>query len=499
MPTTIPYDPALVLGNIVTDEFFNALDQIAKAQSPMDGAQDSMNDLITLRRSMDMTVEELVQLGLGDEAMKPLRDEITKLNKQIGDAAGDYITSCTTGLATVQTAKKGLRAIHHGPESPIDYNRTQTKKMPLSADSMRMNVQYFSYDSNTQSSDSHAATVAGFVAESTSFLGDSYSMQAAASAARQTSSQTSSHNLDGTLVIAVTCTHKDAVLLAPFILDPDKAARVWNQLHPDDAIKTGDPSGISIDAGKDDGATPKNDMKVISGATYGSSFVGMVHVLKQENTSASQAMESVAASMQAQFAVSCWFADESGGFGADSSMSDDIKNLLSTQSISSHVSLVTMGVIPSIKSNTVQIGVKQFADFDPAKMMEKLATLANATSGDKKSVALAASAARTGGQMVALEGATIQNVMSSLADIDDGQNKMLDINSLMTALDDYVDKAIAGDIGVPVNYYVKAITKIDIEQAWVGKYFPDQHFITISVDDSHTGPNPAPPTPAPAG
>jgi hypothetical protein len=34
-----------------------------------------------------------------------------------------------------------------------------------------------------------------------------------------------------------------------------------------------------------------------------------------------------------------------------------------------------MGIIPSIKSNQVKIAVQQFVDFDPAKEMEKLATL----------------------------------------------------------------------------------------------------------------------------
>jgi hypothetical protein len=63
-----------------------------------------------------------------------------------------------------------------------------------------------------------------------------------------------------------------------------------------------------------------------------------------------------------------------------------------------------------------------------------------------------------------------------------------------------VDKAIAGEIGVPINYYLKSLTKTDIEQAWVAKYFPDQ-YITISVDDSHPGPQPGPtpgPTPQPS-
>ena len=104
-------------------------------------------------------------------------------------------------------------------------------------------------------------------------------------------------------------------------------------------------------------------------------------------------MTSLAFSLQWQFVVCSWFASETGGFGVDSSFANDIKNLLSTQNITSHVSIIAMGSIPSIKSNQVQIGVKTFADFDPAKMMGKLAALANATTNDKSSVAASATAA----------------------------------------------------------------------------------------------------------
>ena len=116
-----------------------------------------------------------------------------------------------------------------------------------------------------------------------------------------------------------------------------------------------------------EGTDAEKFLSIISGATYGSSFVGMVHVLRVEDTTANQKMVSAAASMQEQFTVGGWFAKESGGFGVDASFQNDIKNLLSSQSISSHVTLTTMGTIPSIKSNQIQIGVKQFADFDPAK------------------------------------------------------------------------------------------------------------------------------------
>jgi hypothetical protein len=406
------------------------------------------------------------------------------VGRQISKAASEYAKTRIKQEQAIQPLKAQVQAVNVEVESPIDYVRTQIKKMPLSADSLKMDAQYFSFDENKQSADNTIATIKAFVSESTSFLGDELSTQASTAAARQVSRQVETHQVAGTLVITASCTHKDAALLAPFVLDVDKAIRVWNTLYKDesDKIKVNDVASLTKIA-QEEGTTSEKFLPLLSGATFGSSFVGMVHVLRTESTESSQAMTSLAASMQAQFQVGSWFANESGGFGVDSSFANDIKNLLSTQNITSHISIIATGSIPSIKSNQVQIGVKTFADFDPAKMMTNLATLANATSNDKNSVAASASAARTGAQMLAIQGSQVANVMLGLDKIDDGANKLLDINSMMTAFEDYVDKAIAGEIGVPINYYVKSISRAQLAEMWVAKYFPNR-YLMIAGDDT---------------
>lgn len=502
MPSTIPYSPALALGNLVSQDVLAAVVGMSQAQTPINEAKDELNALITTRRSLDMTVQELVELNVSDADLKPLFDQLSDLNKQLPQVAANYGKLQAANLPQLKTSRtalnKALSMVSSQVESPIDYNRTQIKKMPLSADSMTMDVQYFSYDQNAQSAQSTIATIKGYIANQTSFLGEESSTQLATNAATQISQQTENHSVAGTLVITATCTHKDAVLLAPFILDVDKAVRVWNTVFQDKSQKL-DPSDVAslqkIAAESDTTAENNaNSLTLLSGATYGSSFVGMVHVLRKDSTSSSQNMVSLAASLQEQFTVGGWFAKESGGFGVDASFSNDIKNLLSSQNVTSHISLVTMGSIPSIKSNQVQIGVKTFADFDPAKMMGNLAALANATTSDQKSVADSATAAQTGAQMLAIQGSTVSNVMLGLSSIDDGQNKILDINSLMTAFEDYIDKAIAGNIGVPINYYTKTITKSQLAEMWVAKYYPGK-YLAISGDDSApAGGSPTAPT-----
>jgi len=486
---SIPFDPALVLGNLVDETILSAVLDISKAAAPADAAQEQLNSLILARRSLNMTIHELTGLGVDPaDVIKNSAD----LDKQLKDAAVAYAKAIVQSQKDILAAK-GKRAaipVNVENESPIDYNRTGIKQMPLSADSLKMDAQYFSLDENQEGASNTVATIKDYVSATTSFLGTSRSIEATSAVGAQLSSQYQNHDIAGTLVITAGCTHKDAVLLAPFVVDPDKAIRVWNMVFPDDQISTDNPSQLISSVMKAAGDPSKQkSLKLISGATYGSSFVGMVHVLRTESTTSSQQMYSTAASLQATLTAGAWFAKADGGFGVSESFANDVKRLLSLQQISSHCGLVTMGVIPSIVSNTVILGVKEFKDFDADSMMSKLALLNNATASDQQTVASDADAARTGGQMAALLATNVNSVMTGLSNLDDQSNRMIDINTLMTSFEDYVNKAIAGSVGVPINYYIKTLPKAALAHLWVSKYYPQ--YLAISEDDSGRG-GPAP-------
>lgn len=483
MPSSIPYDPSLTLGNIISQEKLTNVINIAKAQGPADAAENELNSLISMKRSMDMTVQELINMSVDPAA---LITAVEKVGPQISKAASDYASAKVKSEQTIQPLRAKMYGVSESVESPLDYNRTKIKTdLPLAADTMQLNVQYFSFDENRQDSKTHAATVASFVSGSVSYLGDHFSSQASGSAQNQMNSQYSRHSIAGTLVISISCTHKNALVLAPFILDVDKAIRVWNQLFPSDMIKPDDLASLAKIASQADTPNAKS-FNILSGATYGSSFVGMVHVLNTTTSQSNQSMYSVAESMQAQFKIGGWFADAEGGFGVSSSFSNSVKNLLSTQNINSHCTLTAMGLIPSIKSNSVKMAVQQFSDFDGKSSMDSLSTLQNATATQQSTVDSSAEAARTGAQMLSMQNAKIKGVLSATSEIDDGANKMLDINSLMEGMDDYIQKAMAGNIGVPINYYLKSITAKQLAEMYVAKYYPGQ-YTTESGDDSGTG------------
>lgn len=291
-------------------------------------------------------------------------------------------------------------------------------------------------------------------------------------------------------MISLTCTHKNARIFSPLILDLDKMVAAWNKTFPQEAIDT---KKSPLELWKDqESSSNKEHLYMLSGATYGSSFVGMVHILKSDSMTTIQNMEGIAEKLQAQFKMGRWFANHQGGFGVEHSFANSVKNLISSQNIQSHCSLATMGIIPSIKSNQVKMGVKQFADADPEKEMQKLATLQGATATDNNSLESSANAALTGGQMISLHNATIQSTLTGLAEIDDGQNGVIDINSMMTAMDDYVEKCTTGDsnIGVPINYYLKALDKTTTLKAWLEKYYPKGNL--GGSDKPEPGPEPEP-------
>jgi len=486
MPSVIPYDPSLVLGSLVLQSKLDNLVAISAIQAPVDTAEDTMNSFIAMKRSIDMTIQELINMEVDPTA---LISESQDIGKMIQDAAIKYAKAKLDAETQIQPLKAKILGVHDDVESPVDYNKTQIKQMPISADSLKMNVQYFAFDENEEDSNTHAATVKSFVSDELDIFGDSYKGQVSDAVQSQMNSQHSRHSISGTLVVSVTCTHKNALLLAPFILDVDKAIRVWNRVYPDDMIKTDSVTNMTATA-VESGTGLEKSLTVLSGATYGSCFVGMVHVLNTKDTQSSEVMFSVASSLQGQFSVGGWFATESGGFGVDSSFSNDAKNLLSSQNITSHCTLVTMGSIPSIKSNQVQMGVKGFADDDGAKSMAALQKLQNATAADKTTVDSSATAARTGGQFIALQASKVTSALSALADIDKQANKLIDSNSMMDALDDYIQKCLGGNLGVPINYYTKPITKSQLAEMWMAKYYPTK-FLAISGDDSAPAAAPA--------
>ena len=428
MPSTIPFDPSLVLGNIADPGKIEALQKVAEAKRPIDLAQDDLNSLIATERSLAITLQELINMQVDTKSLTKFTTQIDKVKKDLATQAGVYAAAVLTNGPKVQAAKKkvkGSDSINAEVESPIDWNKSSIKKMDISSDSMSVDAQYIRNENEQDGSDAHASSLAAHAsAKVSTIFGPSWGAQCASSVHDSVLSQTSNHSIEGTLIITATCTHKAADIFAPFILDPEKGIRAWNVYNPGE--------GKSINT-TDEGSMAKRikdqtvGMKLISG----SSFVGMAHILKLDETTSSQSSHSSTSALEAQFEEGGFFAHMEGRFGVDAEFSNNVKSMLSTSNIQAHADVITMGIIPTLKSNEVAASIKTLQP-SAQDVMTQLASVQSASDGSVNAgMAAGAKKARDGASFKDLNSDYLKTVVSSLKDGDVSQNKVINTNSLM--------------------------------------------------------------------
>ncbi len=466
MPSSIAYDhPSLVLGTVVDTQLLDSLDQVADLQQIIDAAQEKMNSLLMMRRSFAMTLNELLDMNVD---VSDLKAEIQKLDTQISKAAAEYMNVRLKNETDIQQVKGKLSQlkINTHTESPLDFSKSQLTSQPLAYESMKLDAQYFSFGSNLESDT--LANIESYVKSANADLGKGAN-EVAKEATSKIQEQHENHSIAGTLVITACCMHKHVSMFDPFVLDVNKAIATWNStLGKDDMIDTSNPSALAT-ASQNPSANPsKNSLSILSGAAYGSSFVGMVHVL---NTEASSPAEDRIASLNEKLKLGGWLENAAGGFGVDGETMSEVKKMLSTQQVSSHVSLVTMGAIPTISSTQIDMGVKQIMKPD----QEAINQMMQVDTNGSENVQRGSDMSREGNQLLSIQKAKIQSVMQGLEKIDQGSNQVMDINSLMSAFDNYL-QVISKDndiTGSPIRFYTKKITKNQLIKQWLKKYYSE--------------------------
>lgn len=463
MPGTIPYNhPSLVLGHVADTRVMKKLQQMARLQFVTEAAQEKLNALVQMKRGMTMTMSELRGMGVD---LKEMEAKLKEIDAGIGSAANEYMTVYLQNETALATLKSEL-ANEAGdrmdtPESPIDFEASTLTKQPLSAESLKLDSQYFSMESNLQGD--VIANIETFVRDAAGEGGG----QVAKAVSAQVVNQNRNHHVCGTLIIVANCTHRNAGLLSPLVIDPDKAIKAWNQTHETSRRIVSPESEVPGREGGDE----EEGMTLITGAAYASSFVGMVHIL-QAGTEQTGTFDKLKEQLEQKLRIGGWLSNVSGGVGVDPAMLEEVKGFLSTQSVSTHISVVTMGVAPSIKSNTLKMGVKQLAEVDDSKLQRILnppkteisTTASESTEACDKRRILHAQNMKTG------------SLVSTMAEIDRKDNQVLDINSLMTALDNYIEYVTNDDElkGAPVHFYTRMLTRSDILRLWHEKYRPKE-------------------------
>ena len=124
MPNSIPYDhPSLVLGNIVDTQVLEVLKKIEVAQNSTEAAQQKMNSFIAMKRSVAMTINELMNINLD---ISDLQKEIKTIDISISQSAQSYIAERIKNETSIQKLKEQLSQLELNEtlESPVDYGKS---------------------------------------------------------------------------------------------------------------------------------------------------------------------------------------------------------------------------------------------------------------------------------------------------------------------------------------------------------------------------------------
>jgi len=470
MATSIPADSSLIMGHLVDPRRIEFVKKIAEAVEPQILEEENLNDLILSFREIASVYTDLKNMEASPRSLDTLQKELSTVKRKMAKSAIQLgrVTIASQIAVNDLHEQQGQSLMHIESNSPLDFVLSEVTKLPLSFDSMKMDVQFFHNEENIQGTMSHAATIAAHVGKEFSGLGSlKLTSNLSNSSRAAVLKQTDHYQIEGTIVISAHCTHKNSIVIDPFILDPVKAVSTWNNMYPSDIIRT-DPESIFKTALTSPASSKKDKDKalhIISGAGVASSFIGMVHVLKIEGSHSSQkSIAAMAQELQSMMTKFLSIAELSGDDNLASDFARSAKELLSRGELSNHCTLLTEGVTPRITSSTMKTSVKRMKP-DTKEIMSQLDAIKSANKAGMGSTA------KVGQQFMALNGDHTSNTVSALSSYDAQNNKNIDVNSMMTAFTNYIQQVNEGDVGVPVNFSIRNFYKRDIAMGYISKYY----------------------------
>lgn len=472
---TIPADPGMVIGNIVNPERIKNLMAIAEKQQPKIVAQDTLNNLIQSNYKLRMIYTTMVQQKVDVKVLRDLQEEMDTLKDAMALAAVELVKATITAENEIATLKdqQEQTTITMNIESPIDYASSSLQQFELAFDSLKFDVRYFRREEVGDTVEALNETVNSYVAQTKERYGYGYESGGASNTTIAGTSQTQRHDIEGTIVITANCTHKMADVLAPFVLDPRKAVDAWNYTFEDDILNT--TATECFEAAMNEAAPTEetNKLSLLSGVTKGSSFVGYVHVLKAESSKSGQEAESTASAVRESIGKMNFLGGMIGGGGTSKSAAENATSLMSKSEISNQVNLVVQGCIPSIVANDIPSTVKRLKPTPEAIMGNLMAIQSTATDAVNSSPANLARNARTGNQMQQLSNQHLNTSVEKLEEENTESNKVINCASMMTAFTDYIQKCKEGKCGIPINFFLKELTKADIAKCYIRNFYPN--------------------------
>lgn len=447
--------PSLGLGQIAQPEVVDMLDLIRSWEARADAAHGKLEAAMRSKRSLTMTLNELSGMGIETDS---LSKNIVRLDSTLFKAANAYVEVKIESEEAIGELKRALYDIPsvQMPESPIDMQASKLTAYPLSSESMKLDSRYFAFDGNLQ--EDQLASIEKFVRSSTSNI-SSEADDLSRAVCDKISDQVENHDVCGTLIVTVSCTHRNVHLFSPLVLDPDKAVTAWNSLK-EDKIDTSDAEQLrnALSVRTTDG------LPLITGAVYGSGFIGMAHILRSETRSKGN-IDNLKTQLDEKLMAGGWLANKSGEVGVDGAVMDEIRAFLSANSVSCHVSIIATGALPSIKSNEVATCSYRLVETD--------LPLSIPDTSDAETVRSMSETARQRALLQTIRNKRLGSILSAVSKSDESKNKTLNLNTLVEALDNYLIQIADRNriTGMPVNFYIRNLTRTEIIRSWLNRYY----------------------------
>lgn len=469
--STIPADPSMVLGQVVYPDKLKTLQEIGAILEPQKDAREKLNSLMLSNYNLKSVMSELVNMGM---SVGPLQKEIDSLKKKTAKAALDLAQKtidCQTKVAEKKVEKK-QSTISYSVESPFDMSQVQVQGKEFAMDSVNFDVQFFRNEENSDKSTSEQ--ISKYIQDTLTGWNQNGSSQGMAhDSEKAVSKQVKEHKIEGTMVIVANCTHKKAnFLTGP--LDAQRTLDAWNSLYPDDYLQANPASMAKAALATSSG---ENAIQVLSGATYGSTFVGLVHILEKESSadpkgSGGEIPENVKNAIKNKVNQELMIQDMTGKFGVSDDFAESVKDITSSASINAHCSLICQGCIPDIQVHEHTQVLKQLQP-STNDVMAQIMAIRDSSNDVGGGGGTEGMQAKLGAQFMEMAKSSTE----AAAKVEPRKMRVLDMDTLLDAFANYLSFARGGTGGdgpgggIPINFYLKRIDKATVAKTYIKAFY----------------------------
>jgi len=389
---------------------------------------------------------------------------------------------------------KGYSTYAVGIESGIDWDRSKIQYVDRGHETITVTATFLDNEDMSQGAHSASKKVQSAVLGSKTSLFGNTNVGTLAHAAGQTFATTAErHNIESTIVVSAFATHRMSKQFSPLVLDADKLRAAWNYYYESDPV---DLQNLTMPTPVSQQEQP-SAIAMVTEELLGSAFVGLIHIVQKASTETFTSTDAAAESLNVKRQATVLATFTNFGLDISNEVADRISALGSAANFDLRFDMVTMGYIPTIKSNVLTQVIQQFKTFDPENMSvvkngyqlndlppeTRVILNANQEQVDKRK------------NMASVISATIAAVAKT-----DRPFRTLDANTFMIAFDDFVQgiKTQKG-VGAPVGLNLKVFSKYDVEYETAKKYFPNNPFFfpPLAGAQVENPPQPQPDQPQP--